>query len=103
MAMANVSRYATPCVVPMCYVAYVQLGTQRLPPYRGNKPDKLENRICRQIQDLHANFWHKREKEAQRLFVKLHIPSLLQGVESELIFALSGVYGLQFLRCWLIF
>ena len=64
---------------------------------------QLENRICRQIQDLHVTLWHKREKEAQRLFAKLHIPSLLQGVEIELIFALPCVYGPQFLRYWLIF
>ncbi len=38
---------------------------------------ELENRICRQIQDVHVRqFWHKREKEAQRLFVKLNIHSL---------------------------
>ncbi len=24
---------------------------------------KLENRICRQIQDLHASFWYKRVEE----------------------------------------
>ena len=67
------------------------------------KQRKLENSICRQIQDLHANFWHKREKEAQRLFAKLHTPSLLQGFVIELIFALPCVYMLQFLRYWLIF
>ena len=45
-------------------------------------------------QNLQANsrsacqFWHKREKEAERLFAKLGIPSLLQGVEIKLIFAL---------------
>ncbi len=64
---------------------------------------KLENRICRQIQDLRANFWPKREKEAQRFFAKLYIPSLLQGIEIKLVFALPCVHGSQFLRYWLIF
>ncbi len=55
---------------------------------------KLEKRICRQIQDLHANFLHKREKEAQRLFAKLHITrSLLQGVEIEL--KIKLIFALQ--------
>ncbi len=40
---------------------------------------QLENRICRQIQDLHANVWHKREKEAQRLFTKLRITLYSRG------------------------
>ncbi len=64
---------------------------------------ELENGICRQIQDLHANFWHTREKEAQRLFAKLHIQSLLQGVEIQVIFALPCVHQPQFRRYWLIF
>ena len=52
------------------------------------------NKITRK-QNLQANsrsacqFWHKREKEA--LFVKLHIPSLLQGGEIELILTLPCV------------
>ena len=46
---------------------------------RKRKKVKLGSRIWRQIQDMHAIFWHKTETEAQSLFAKLHIPSLLQG------------------------
>ncbi len=48
---------------------------------RKGAQEELENRVCRQIQDLHANFWHKRKKEAQRLFAKLHIPFLLHMLQ----------------------
>ncbi len=56
--------------------------------------EKLEDRICRQIQDLHASFGTKERRKhtgCSQLF-------LLQGVEIELIFALPCVYGPQFLR-----
>ncbi len=52
---------------------------------------KLENRMCRQIQDLRASFWHKTEKEAQRLFAKFHMNSLFSSRgQLELIFALRA-------------
>ena len=71
-----------------------QIGVSNLPVVEYQMKMKLENRICRQIQDLHANFWHKREKEAQRSQNCTY--PLLQGVEIELIFALPCVYGQQF-------
>ncbi len=49
--------------------------------------DKLENRICRQIQDLHASFGIKE----RRSFAKLYIPVTLflhPGVKNKLIFTL---------------
>ncbi len=51
----------------------------------------LENRLRREIQDLHAML--EREKEAQSLFAKLHIYSLFltQKVEIRRIFALQVV------------
>ncbi len=53
---------------PSFYIGLLRQHTQTLvvrslkfniPIFRKNKT-KLENRICRQIQDLHASFWCKR-------------------------------------------
>ena len=61
---------------------------------------ELENRICRQIQDLRASFVNKREV-AQRIFQKLHIYSLSTPKWS--ILSLFSLYGQRFPRYWPIF
>ncbi len=68
--------------------------------------NELENRICRQIQDLHANFWYKREKEARTEVVKLHIGQEVAYVLSfyprVLKLSLFQLYGQPFSRYGLI-
>ncbi len=90
-----------------CYSKYVTRSfTTMIADVLSMRPKEKYNKTRKQ--NLQANsrsacqFWHKREK-AQRLFAKLHILSLLQEVEIELIFALPYVYGPQFLRYCLIF
>ncbi len=51
---------------------------------------KIENRICRQIQDLHASFWHKREKVVCEIVQYTGTLFLPQGVEIELFFPSTG-------------
>ncbi len=76
----------------------VSTGTStELPPGRLVTQPKLENRICRQIQDLHASFWHQGEKELQRPFAKLHIlvhSFYLKGLK----LSFFSLYGQPFLR-----
>ena len=63
------------------------------------KINKLENRICRKIQDLHASFVIKERRQHRGHFAKLYIPvQSLYPQGSKL--SLFSLYGQRFPRYW---
>ncbi len=69
---------------------------------RASTSHKLENRICRQIQDLHASFGIKGRRKHRGPFAKLHIPVHSFYPQGSKL-SLFSLYRHRFPRYWQFF